>query len=46
MPGPGVTSYVLRPLSTGKPAIDLAKALQLSGGLEDAELLRKMKKDP
>jgi hypothetical protein len=37
--------YVVKNLSMGQPAIDLTKALQLSGELEDAELIRKMNKD-
>jgi hypothetical protein len=37
--------YVVKNRSMGQPAIDLTKALQLSGELEDAELIRKMNKD-
>jgi hypothetical protein len=39
---PGANRYVLQPLSMGIPAIDLTKALQLAGELEDVELIRKM----
>ena len=39
---PGQPASVTRPRSMGHPSVDLDKALQMAGELEDAELLRKM----
>ena len=39
---PGRPAPVTRPRSMGLPSVDLDKALQLAGDLEDAELIRKM----
>lgn len=39
---PGQTTPVTRPRSMGSPLVNLDKALQLAGELEDAELVRKM----
>ena len=40
--GGGRTGFRTRTFSMGRPAVPLTKALQLSGELEDEELLRKL----
>ncbi len=38
-----VTPYVVKPLRMGVPPVDLTKASQLAGELEDAEVVRKLR---